>query len=114
MLSRTVRRMEKHLRRRGLLALGEHDDEAPEDLGGNLAASAVSGQTPPAGPQWRRGLSAWSRKHLLCASLDGFTLRAATRAGALDAEGREALLRYFLRPPVARTASSGWKTASYA
>jgi len=38
----------------------------------------------------------------LCASLDGFTLHAATRAGALDAVGREALLRYVLRPPVAQ------------
>ena len=38
----------------------------------------------------------------LCASLDGFTLHAATRAGALDAEGREALLRYVLRPPIAQ------------
>ena len=38
----------------------------------------------------------------LCASLDGFTLHAATRAGGLDAEGREALLRYVLRPPVAQ------------
>jgi hypothetical protein len=31
------------------------------------------------------------------ASLDGFTLHAATRAGALDTAGREALLRYILR-----------------
>ena len=38
----------------------------------------------------------------LCASLDGFTLHAATRAGALDAAGREALLHYVLRPPVAQ------------
>ena len=38
----------------------------------------------------------------LCASLDGFTLHAATRAGGLDAEGREALLRYVLRPPIAQ------------
>jgi len=36
----------------------------------------------------------------LCASLDGFTLHAATRAGALDPAGREALLRYVLSPPV--------------
>ena len=35
----------------------------------------------------------------LCATLDGFTLHAATRAGALDVAGREALLRYVLRPP---------------
>jgi len=38
----------------------------------------------------------------LCASLDGFTLHAATRAGALHPAGREALLRYVLRPPVAQ------------
>ena len=38
----------------------------------------------------------------LCASLDGFTLHAATRAGTLDQAGREALLRYVLRPPVAQ------------
>ena len=38
----------------------------------------------------------------LCASLDGFTLHAATRAGALDPAGREALLRYVLRPAVAQ------------
>jgi hypothetical protein len=38
----------------------------------------------------------------LCASQDGFTLHAATRAGALDASGREALLRYVLRPPLAQ------------
>ena len=29
-------------------------------------------------------------------------LHAATRAGGLDAEGREALLRYVLRPPIAQ------------
>ena len=38
----------------------------------------------------------------LCASLDGFTFHAATRAGALDPAGQEALLRYVLRPPVAQ------------
>jgi Putative transposase len=38
----------------------------------------------------------------LCASLDGFTLHAATRAGALDPAGQEALLHYVLRPPVAQ------------
>jgi hypothetical protein len=38
----------------------------------------------------------------LCASLDGFTLHAATRAGGLDARAREALLKYVLRPPIAQ------------
>jgi hypothetical protein len=37
----------------------------------------------------------------LCASLAGFTLHAATRVGALDPAGRERLLRYVLRPPIA-------------
>jgi hypothetical protein len=37
----------------------------------------------------------------LCASLDGFTLHAATRAGAFHPAGREALLRYVLRSPIA-------------
>ena len=36
------------------------------------------------------------------ASLDGFTLHAATRAGALDTRGREALLKYVLRPAIAQ------------
>jgi hypothetical protein len=38
----------------------------------------------------------------LCASLDRFTLHAATRAGALDTVGREALCKYVLRPAVAQ------------
>ena len=38
----------------------------------------------------------------LCASKGGFTLHAATRAGALDPQGRERLLCYFLRPPIAQ------------
>jgi hypothetical protein len=62
---------------------------------------------PPAGPQWSRGLSppraaALGYAKPLCASLDGFTLHAATRAGALHLAGREALLRYVLRPPLAQ------------
>jgi hypothetical protein len=82
---------------------GGADDE-PEAA---LAASAVSGREPPAGPQWLRGLSPLSPSSLaydkpLCASLDGFTLHAATHAGALNTAAREALLRYVLRPPIAQ------------
>jgi hypothetical protein len=67
----------------------------------------VSGQAPPAGPQWVSRLAPLEPQALaydkpLCASLDGFTLHAATRAGALDAAGREALLHYVVRPPVAQ------------
>lgn len=109
MLESTVRRIERHLRRRGLLGIDEDgaDPDVPGDPESNLAASAVSGQTPPAGPQWVSGLQPLEPHPLaydkpLCASLDGFTLHAATRAGALDPGGREALLRYVLRPKVAQ------------
>ncbi len=108
-LERTVRRIERHLDRCGLLRTKEDDlDLSGEgDPESNLASSAVSGQSPPAGPQWSTGLRPARLRALaydkpLCASLDGFTLHAATRAGGLDAEGREALLRYVLRPPVAQ------------
>jgi putative transposase len=108
-LESTVRRIERHLRRRGLLGIDEDgaDPDVPGDPESNLAASAVSGQTPPAGPQWVSGLVPLAPHPLaydkpLCASLDGFTLHAATRAGALDPAGREALLRYVLRPPLAQ------------
>jgi hypothetical protein len=104
-LERSVVRIESYLRRRGLLRLDE-DGAEPSGEGdpeNNLAASAVSGQAPPAGPQWVSRLAPVEPQALaydkpLCASLDGFTLHAATRAGALDPVGREALLRYVLRP----------------
>ena len=49
-LEHTIRRIEKHLRRRGVLR-GDQDEEVPDDPEASLAASAVSGQAPPAGPQ---------------------------------------------------------------
>ena len=66
-----------------------------------------AGQAPPAGPQWVRGLAplephALAYDQPLCVSLDGFTLHAATRAGGLDATGREALLRHVLRRSIAQ------------
>ena len=58
-LERAVRRMLRHLQRRGLLAaIEDAEREAEDDPEGNLAASAVSGQVPPAGPQWLSG-PAW-------------------------------------------------------
>lgn len=112
-LEQAVRRMTKHLRRRASAPalepapLDEPASEGDADAEHRLAASAVAGREPPAGPQWMRGLApvrpaALAYDKPLCASLDGFTLHAATRAGALDAEGREALLRYVLRPPIAQ------------
>jgi hypothetical protein len=111
-LERSIRRMARYLCRRSKLA-ADASDMADDDPNHNaegeqrLAASAVSGQTPPAGPQWLRGLAPVAPRALafdkpLCASLDGFTLHAATRAGAVDTAGREALLRYILRPPIAQ------------
>jgi hypothetical protein len=38
----------------------------------------------------------------LCASEQGFTLHAATAAGATNTPGKEALCKYILRPPVAQ------------
>ena len=108
-LEHAVRRIERHLHRCGLLGTrGDDLDLSGEgDPESNLASSAVSGESPPAGPQWSSGLRPLRVRALaydkpLCASLDGFTLHAATRAGGLDAEGREALLRYVLRPPIAQ------------
>jgi len=73
-----------------------------------LAVSAVSGLAP-CGPELRRNqdpiaLRIGTPRILgpLSASEAGFTLHAATCAGADDERGREALLRYVLRPPIAQ------------
>jgi Putative transposase/Transposase zinc-binding domain len=105
-LAHAVTRMLRHLHRRGALEpLALEADGA--DAQQRLVASAVSGREPPAGPQWLRGLPPVRREPLsydkpLCASLDGFSLHAATRAAAFDVAGKEALLRYVLRPPLAQ------------
>jgi hypothetical protein len=79
-----------------------------EPLLAALATTAV-GSSPPAGPERRRGLvglalpgrpgSTVSASR--CVAEHGFSLHAATRAGAHDERGREALVRYVLRPPLA-------------
>ncbi len=66
------------------------DDSDAADEGDGmavLAASTVAGTTPLAGPEWREGALPFDRRPMvfarpLCVALDGFTLRAATRAGA--------------------------------
>jgi len=96
---------------------GNEDEDLHADPETDLAAAAVSGLLPPAGPQWAVRLRPPERSTLaydkpLCASMDGFTLHAATRAGALDTYGREALLRYVLRPPIAQPGPwRGWPRA---
>jgi hypothetical protein len=114
-LERALRRMARYLRRHGLYASGVDESDSAGSAGEDaehepqqkLEASCVFGQAPPAGPQWRHGLAEPAPRALgydkrLCASLDGFTLHAATCAGALDGPGREALVRYVLRPPIAQ------------
>jgi hypothetical protein len=115
-LQQAVARIAKHLRRGGLLAAqdgadaGDPDGATEADGLSVLAESATSGRSPPAGPEWRRkstplsplAASALHYDKPLCASLDGFSLHAATRAGALDKVGREALCKYVLRPPIAQ------------
>ena len=64
-----------------------HDAAQQENELAALNASAVSGLSPPAGPEFRRGAMPLVRAPMtfdksLCAALDGFTLRAATRDGA--------------------------------
>ena len=95
-VERTRDRMTKYLRRRGLLADGDGDDaeegDASERAGlTRLAASAISGATPPAGPEWRRGALPLRHRAMvferpLCVALDGFTLHGATRAGVRRGE----------------------------
>jgi hypothetical protein len=77
------------------------------DLDGNLARTGglwpgTAGQALVGEPGRAPRDAALAADKPLCASLDGFRLHAATRAGALDSAGREALLRYVLRPPVAQ------------
>src|SRR5206468_1572495 len=100
-------RMLRYLHRRGRLDEDDDDDrdERSEATGlAHLAAAACDGSTPPAGPAWRRGalpvgaVAKDFERHLSVGSF-GFTLHAATRAGAQDTRGRETLLEYVLRPP---------------
>ena len=95
-----------------------------------LIAFAASGAHPPASPSLPihtgsvvpypiRGGNTDFERHL-CVGRDGFTLHAATRAGGADSAGREALLKYILRPPLAqvrlytgpraRSACASWAT----
>lgn len=72
-----------------------------------LARAAVSG-LPPAGPELRRkpwvvplrGRPGVEIQAPLCVAEAGFSLHAATTAGAEDLRARQALLNYVLRPPL--------------
>ena len=110
-LEDAARRIQRYLRKRGLF--GDDDGSLTPASGdearalAELATAAASGVTPPAGPAWKRGALpplAHDRdfdRHL-SVGRGGFTLHAATRAGAMDDRGRETLLKYVLRPAIAQ------------
>ncbi len=111
-------RILRYLARRGVITLDSDADSdvlcVSEELAerdpalAQLAAAAVSGLAP-AGPELRRKpreLAFAGRPGVvidapLSVREAGFSLHAATRAGAADEQGREALLKYILRPPLA-------------
>ena len=106
------------LSRRGVVEVTDDLVTVSDDLADRdpalaaLAAASVSG-LPPAGPARRKpmlvalpGGGAGGRaepriKSPLCVDHAGFGLHAATTARGDDARGREALVKYVLRPPVA-------------
>ena len=89
--------------------LKNHDDfVGREPALAQLASAAVSGLLP-AGPELRqpqpialRGQPGVDITGPLSVTEMGFSLHAATTANPDDAPGREALVRYALRPPIAQ------------
>jgi hypothetical protein len=125
-LERTRDRMTRYLRRRGLLdddrdgdGDGDDRDAAQEGDGTEragltrFAASAVSGQTPPAGPEWRRGALPLRHRAMVferppCVALDGFTLHGATsraRTRPSRCDSRQPVRRLRERKPARRRRS---------
>jgi hypothetical protein len=108
-------RVLRALVRRGVLqadAEGTHPDDdlaRREPALAQLAATAVAAVAPAAPALRRHPIVLALRGHPgsmilapLCVQDQGFTLHAATRAAAADTRGREALIRYVLRPPIAQ------------
>ncbi|HEX7489543.1 MAG TPA: transposase, partial [Anaeromyxobacteraceae bacterium] len=107
-------RVLRFLQRRGVIDVSEEGMVLPDELAqrepafAQLAAAAVSG-LPPAGPELRRrpvviplpGRPTVQIDAPLSVSSFGFSLHAATTAGAEDDRARQALCKYVLRPPIA-------------
>ena len=104
------------LERRGVLEQADELTLLPDDLSerepalAQLAAASVSGLLP-AGPEQRdrplqairlKGSAGVEMTGPLAAAELGFSLHAATTAEADDEVGRQTLLRYLLRPPIAQ------------
>jgi hypothetical protein len=107
-------RLVNFLLRRGIiegrheLTLLDDDFAEREPALAQLATAAVAGLLP-AGPDVRqrqpialRGQPGIEVTGALSVAEMGFSLHAATTASANDARGREALVRYALRPPIAQ------------
>jgi hypothetical protein len=109
-------RVLRFLERRGViecsdspaLVLLDDDFAQREPALATLAMAAVSGRLP-AGPELRQrpplalhGQPGVEVTAPLCATELGFSLHAKTRAGEDDLPGREALVRYALRPPLSQ------------
>ncbi len=119
-VERTSKRILRFLQRRGVITLvtapgdGEVTVVSDESIGekdpllAKLLAAATAGM-PPAGPANKRKpvrivLDPDDRpvaKGNLCARNHGFNLHACTKVAANDKQGRLALCKYILRPPLA-------------
>ena len=113
-LQTLVARAARYLRRRGLLtdddsgaALQPRHDQDSEQLALDALAQAAATGTSIAGPASRKGRIALQDGELarsrspLCATLSGFSLHARTTVEQGDKAGRERLIKYILRPPLA-------------
>jgi hypothetical protein len=120
MVERASKRILRFLQRRGVISLvtapgdGEVTVVTDESIGeqdpllARLLAAATSG-APPAGPADKRKpirivLDPDAHpvaKGNLCGQHAGFNLHGATRVAANDEQGRLALCKYILRPPLA-------------
>ena len=108
-LSRAVTRIEKLLT---LKSTVDVSSVAADDAASNQPLlSAIGASIPPAGPtvaqgaapsKPRTGATGLRIRAPRSVELDGYSLHAATRAGANDPRAKEALLRYVLRPPIAQ------------
>ena len=108
-------RIIRHLERHGVVEANEEATVLEDELVerepalAELASAAVAG-LPPAGPELGRrpvaiplpGHPTLSVTAPLSVAEMGFSLHAATRAGANDDRAREALVKYVLRPPLAQ------------
>jgi len=114
-LQTIVSRAARYLRRRGLLsddAQGASDAQQQDNDGEQLALSALAHAavtgTSIAGPVSRQGGIALQHsgelarsRSPLCATLSGLSLHARTTVEEGDKPGRERLIKYILRPPLA-------------